>query len=73
MLLLSGGVKGDKVYGKWPGLDSSHLYENRDLAVTTDFRDVFAEILGKRMGIADLKPVFPGYALDERKRLGIIA
>ena len=59
-------------YGKWPGLDSSHLYENRDLAVTTDFRDVFAEILTKRMGIADLKPVFPGYVLDEKKRLGII-
>ena len=52
MLLLGGGVKGGKVYGKWPGLDSSHLYENRDLAVTTDFRDVFAEILEKRMAIA---------------------
>jgi Uncharacterized protein conserved in bacteria len=72
MLLLGGGVKGGKVYGKWPGLDSSHLYENRDLAVTTDFRDVFAEILAKRMGIVDLAPVFPGYDLDEKKRLGII-
>src|SRR5450432_1863554 len=50
MMLLGGGVKGGKVYGKWPGLDSSHLYENRDVAVTTDFRDVFAEILDKRMG-----------------------
>jgi uncharacterized protein (DUF1501 family) len=73
MLLLGGGVRGGKVYGKWPGLDSSHLYENRDLAVTTDFRDVFAEILARRMGIADLKAVFPGYGLDEKKRLGIIA
>jgi uncharacterized protein (DUF1501 family) len=71
MLLLGGGVKGGKVYGKWPGLDSSHLYENRDLAVTTDFRDVFAEILARRMGITDLKPVFPGYPLDEKKHLGI--
>jgi uncharacterized protein (DUF1501 family) len=73
MLLLGGGVKGGKVYGKWPGLDSSHLYENRDLAVTTDFRDVFAEILEKRMTIARLESVFPGYVLDEKKRLGIIA
>jgi uncharacterized protein (DUF1501 family) len=73
MLLLGGGVKGGKVYGRWPGLDSSHLYENRDLAVTTDFRDVFAEILSKRMGVASLKPVFPGYSLDEKKRLGLIA
>ncbi len=73
MLLLGGGVKGGRVYGKWPGLDSSHLYENRDLAVTTDFRDVFAEILAKRMGVANLKPVFPGYDLGEKKRLGIVA
>ncbi len=72
MLLLGGGVKGGKVYGRWPGLDSSHLYENRDLAVTTDFRDVFAEILSKRMGVANLKSVFPGHPLDEKKRLGLI-
>ena len=73
MLLLGGGVKGGKVYGRWPGLDSSHLYENRDLAVTTDFRDVFAEILEKRLGIAELKPVFPGYDLARERRLGLIA
>jgi uncharacterized protein (DUF1501 family) len=73
MLLLGGGVKGGKVYGKWPGLDSSHLYENRDLAVTTDFRDVFAEVLGRRMGIADLGSVFPGYELSDKKRLSIIS
>ena len=73
MLLLGGGVKGGKVYGKWPGLDASHLYENRDLAVTTDFRDVFAEILGQRMGIRELGPVFPVYALAARERLGVIS
>ncbi len=73
MLLFGGGVKGGRVYGKWPGLDSSHLYENRDLAVTTDFRDVFAEILEKRMRISNLQPVFPGYRLDEKKRLSLTA
>jgi uncharacterized protein (DUF1501 family) len=72
MLLLGGGVRGGKVYGKWPGLDSSHLYENRDLAVTTDFRDVFVEILSKRMGIGDLATVFPGYPLEESRRPGAI-
>jgi uncharacterized protein (DUF1501 family) len=72
MLILGGGVKGGKVYGRWPGLDSSHLYEGRDLAVTTDFRDVFAEILSARLGIRDLAPVFPGYTLEERKRLGLV-
>jgi uncharacterized protein (DUF1501 family) len=73
MLLLGGGVKGGKVYGRWPGLDASHLYENRDLAVTTDFRDVFAEILAKRLGVRNLSPVFPSYRLDEKERLGVIA
>jgi uncharacterized protein (DUF1501 family) len=73
MLLLGGGVKGGKVYGKWPGLDSSHLYENRDLAITTDFRDVFAEVLERRMGIANVSPVFPGYDLVKNKQLGMIA
>ncbi|HEV2063366.1 MAG TPA: DUF1501 domain-containing protein, partial [Thermoanaerobaculia bacterium] len=72
MLLLGGGVKGGKVYGRWPGLDASQLYEGRDLAVTTDFRDVFAEILAKRLPIGNLKPVFPGYDCDEKKRLGVI-
>jgi len=73
MLLLGGGVRGGKVHGRWPGLDSPHLYENRDLAVTTDFRDVFAEILDKRMGVANLAPVFPGHQLDEKKRPGVVA
>jgi uncharacterized protein (DUF1501 family) len=66
-------VKGGKVYGRWPGLDAAKLYENRDLAVTTDFRDVFAEVLSKRLGVKDLKPVFRGYDVDEKKRLGLIA
>jgi uncharacterized protein (DUF1501 family) len=73
MLLLGGGVAGGRVYGKWPGLDSSHLYENRDLAVTTDFRDVFAEILAKRLRVTALDRVFPGYDCAENKRLGVIA
>jgi uncharacterized protein (DUF1501 family) len=72
MLLLGGGVKGGKVYGRWPGLDPSKLYEGRDLAVTTDFRDVFAEILARRLAVGNLKAVFPGYDCDEKKRLGIL-
>jgi uncharacterized protein (DUF1501 family) len=72
MMLLGGGVKGRKVYGRWPGLDASHLYENRDLAVTTDFRDVFSEILDRRVGVKDLAAVFPGYSLEPGKRLGVV-
>lgn len=65
-------MKRGKVYGRWPGLDSSHLYENRDLAATTDFPDLFTEILEKRMAMKNLSPVFPGYDFDEKRRLGII-
>ena len=35
--------------------------KNRDLAITTDFRDIFAELLTKQLGIASLKSVFPHY------------
>ncbi len=44
MMVIGGGVRGGKVYGKWPGLAREQRYEGRDLAVTTDFRTVFAEV-----------------------------
>jgi len=70
MLVLGGGVKGGKVYGKWPGLGAGQLFENRDLAITTDFRDVFGELLTKQLGVGALKTVFPGYEVKSR---GILA
>jgi len=73
MLVLGGGVKGGKVYGKWPGLDSQQLYENRDLAITTDFRDVFSELLTKQLGVGALKSVFPGYDVSTAKWRGVLA
>jgi uncharacterized protein (DUF1501 family) len=73
MLVLGGGVNGGKVYGKWPGLEASHLYESRDLAVTTDFRDVFGELLSKQAGVRNLGPVFPGYDNDRSKWRGLLA
>src|SRR5678815_616226 len=70
-LFMAGGpVKGGKVYGKWPGLAPDKLFEGRDLALTTDFRDVFAEILMKHMGTADVSKVFPGYT--PRQSLGLL-
>src|SRR5881397_2386272 len=41
MLVLGGPVNGGRVLGAWPGL------EGRDVAVTTDFRDLFAELLAR--------------------------
>ncbi len=61
MFVLGGPVKGGKVYGRWPGLDQSQLYEGRDLALTTDFRQVLGEAVQRHMGNANLKEVFPGF------------
>jgi uncharacterized protein (DUF1501 family) len=58
---LGGPVKGGKVYGKWPGLASEQLYEGRDLALTTDFRDVFSEIAARHLGATNLGTIFPGF------------
>src|ERR1700686_334514 len=61
MFVLGGPVKGGKVYGRWPGLDQSQLYEGRDLAVTTDFRQVLGEAVYKHLGNKALNQVFPGF------------
>jgi uncharacterized protein (DUF1501 family) len=61
MFVLGGPVKGGRVYGRWPGLDQSQLYEGRDLALTTDFRQVIGEAVARHMGNKNLKEVFPGY------------
>ncbi len=61
MFVLGGPVKGGKVYGRWPGLDTSQLYEGRDLALTTDFRQVIGEAVVRHMGNKNLAEVFPGY------------
>ena len=73
MFVLGNGVRGGKVYGQWPGLKSDQLYEGRDLALTTDFRDVFGEIANRHLGVSNLRPVFPGYAPNETKFKGFFA
>jgi uncharacterized protein (DUF1501 family) len=62
MLALGGPVHGGRVLGKWPGLDPEKRFEGRDVAVTTDFRDLFGEILARHLGASDLASVFPGYS-----------
>ncbi len=65
MMVLGGPVQGGKVYGKWPGLEKEQLYEGRDLAVTTDFRDVLGELVRGHLGQRDLSQVFPGFQTGE--------
>ncbi len=63
MWLLGGPVAGGRIHGQWPGLDASALYEGRDLAVTTDFRDVLANVAARHLRIPDpqLALLFPDF------------
>ena len=72
MFVMGGPVKGGKVYGDWPGLAREQRYEGRDLAVTTDFRDVFAEVVNKHLGAKSMDKVFPGYAVNASKYRGVL-
>lgn len=79
MYVLGGGVNGGRVLLKddtWPGLDAGQLFEDRDLAVTTDFRDVFAEVLDRHMGLSDptaLANVFPNFTVSESNYPGLFS
>ena len=73
MFVLGGPVRGGKVYGRWPGLDQSQLYEGRDLALTTDFRLVLGEVVSRYLGNKDLKTVFPGFEAESTPQLRILA
>lgn len=64
MFVLGGPVKGGKVYGEWPGLAAGQLNEDRDLALTTDFRDVFAEIVVRHLGSEKTNTIFPGFTVS---------
>ena len=72
MMVLGGGTKGGKIFGRWPTLDPASRFEGRDLAVTTDFRDLFGEVLTRHLGTADLGAVFPGYHADQRRWAGVL-
>jgi len=60
MYVMGGNVNGGQVYGQWPGLAASQL-DRGDLAVTTDFREVFAEVLSKRLNNNSLETVLPDF------------
>src|SRR5580693_4397725 len=71
-LSLGAQVKGGKVYGRWPGLSNEQLNEGRDLAVTTDFRQVLGEAVTKSIGAKNLDLVFPGAQLRQDRFLRIV-
>jgi uncharacterized protein (DUF1501 family) len=69
MFVMGGAVRGGRIYGRWPGLEPEQLYEQRDLAVTTDFRDVLGELATEHLGQTAGR-VFPGY--QPGARLGLL-
>jgi len=73
MMVMGGGGHGGHVFGKWPGLSVDRRYDGRDLAVTTDFRDVFAEVVVRHLGVGNAAPIFPGYAVSPAKFPGLFA
>jgi uncharacterized protein (DUF1501 family) len=74
MFVIGGGVNGGRICGKWPGLAVNDRYEGRDLTVTTDFRDVFGEIVLTHLGASasTAAAVFPGYSLNATQFRGVL-
>ncbi len=72
MFVIGGNAAGGKVHGRWPGLAPEQLNEGRDLALTTDFRAVFSEVLVKHLGATNLDRVFPGYSARRLDWTGVV-
>ena len=70
---MGGPVRGGRVRGPLArARRPTSLYEGRDLAVTTDFRDLVAEVLTRHLGARDLGAVFPGHAASPKQFPGVM-
>jgi len=72
LFVIGGDVHGKRVFGRWPGLETEQLNEGRDLALTTDFRAVFAEVVGKHLSAQRLDAIFPGFDGQRAQWLGLL-
>jgi uncharacterized protein (DUF1501 family) len=70
--VIGGSVRGHKVHGRWPGLAPEQLYQGRDLALTTDFRAVFAEVAMKHLGAVSTERLFPGFDAGQTGSVGVL-
>lgn len=71
MFVLGANVKGGRVHGRWPGIAHEQLNEGRDLALTTDYRQVLGELVSRTLGANNLEAVFPGARLTPNRFLRI--
>jgi uncharacterized protein (DUF1501 family) len=72
LFVIGGSVHGHKVHGQWPGLAREQLYQGRDLALTTDFRSVFAEVVTTHLGAPSIEHVFPGFEVPRAEWVGVV-
>ena len=66
MMVLGGTVRGRRMLGHWPGLANDALNDGADLAITTDYRHILAEVMARHMQTPDLADLFPGFQPDFR-------
>ncbi len=57
--MVNGGIH--SVNG-WPGLAPDQLYKGRYLAQSTDFRDIYGEVLKKFLGVSSPATLLAGYS-----------
>ena len=69
--LLGGAVRGGKVFGQWPGLKSSELYQGRDLKPTTDLRAVIKTVLRDHLQLP--QPVLENTVFPDSVATGYVA
>lgn len=72
MLLAGGALRGQRILGRWPGLDEADLFERRDLMPTEDVRRFAAWAIRESFGLSRAvleQDVFPGVTLGERMNL----
>jgi uncharacterized protein (DUF1501 family) len=76
MWVLGGGINGGRVILKedfWPGLGEEDLFRGEDLAVTTDFRNVIAEVLDRHMEMSSPSDLFPNHSVEASDYPGLYA
>ncbi len=66
MFVLGNCVDGGRVLANWPGMGPGQLFENRDIQVTIDYRDVISEIVAQRLGNPNIPYIFPNFTPTPR-------
>jgi uncharacterized protein (DUF1501 family) len=72
MWVIGGAVKGGRVLGDWTGLAPGKTYQDRDLLVTTDWRQVLEEVLRDHLKLHPSKQIFADWKPADTK-LGLFA